>query len=117
MSIDSVRQHCLSFPSVTETVQWGDNLVFKVCGKVFAILALEPGLRFISFKCTPQNFIELTERPGIVQGPHLARGQWVALESEDALSPAELRALLREAYDLISAKLPKKLRATLLSSP
>jgi predicted DNA-binding protein (MmcQ/YjbR family) len=108
MSIDWVRQYCLSLPDTSETVQWGNDLVFKVGGKMFAVVALEPSKVWLSFKCSPENFAELTERDGVVPAPYLARAQWVALETETALKRLELKALLREAYDLIHAKLPKK---------
>jgi len=111
MGIDLVRRYCLSFPHATEQVQWGDNLVFKVAGKIFAILALEPGEYWLSFKCTPENFADLVERPGINPAPYLARAHWVALEDESVLSQKELNTLLREAYDLVVARLPKKVRA------
>jgi len=42
MNIEWVRRYCISLPHATETVQWGANLVFKIGGKVFAVLALEP---------------------------------------------------------------------------
>jgi len=41
MHIDSIRSYCLSFPQATEKLQWGDNLCFKVRGKIFAILGLD----------------------------------------------------------------------------
>ncbi|HEY1207701.1 MAG: MmcQ/YjbR family DNA-binding protein [Bryobacteraceae bacterium] len=107
MDIEWVRRHCLSFPHATERVQWGDNLVFKVAGKIFAILALEPGGQFLCFKGTPEESAELVERPGIIPAPYLARAHWVALESEDALSAAEIKRLLGRSYDLVVAKLPK----------
>lgn len=113
MALEWFRQHCLSFPHATETVQWGNDLVFKVAGKMFAVLALEPGQHLCSFKCTPENFAELTERPGIVPAPYLARAHWVALQSEDPLPRAEVRRLLRDAYDLVFARLPRKTRASL----
>jgi len=47
---------------------------------------------------------------GIVPAPYLARAQWVALEHGRAMPAAELKATLRQAYDLIAARLPKKLR-------
>ena len=40
MNIDWLREHCLSLPHATETVQWGDDLVFKIGGKMFAVVAL-----------------------------------------------------------------------------
>jgi predicted DNA-binding protein (MmcQ/YjbR family) len=108
MSIETVRRWCMSFPETTETVQWGSDLVFKTGGKMFAVLALEPAKVWVSFKCSPEKFAELVEREGIIPAPYLARAQWVALESEDALRAAELKELLREAYTRIRAKLPKK---------
>ncbi|HXF26383.1 MAG TPA: MmcQ/YjbR family DNA-binding protein [Bryobacteraceae bacterium] len=111
MNIEWVRRHCLSFPGAAETVQWGNNLVFKVAGKIFAIAALEPGDRWLSFKCSPEDYAELVERPEIVPAPYLARASWVALETQNALSAAETERLLRRAYDLVFQKLPKKAKA------
>ena len=56
---------------------------------------------------------QLVEREGVIPAPYLARAQWVALEQEDALRLPELKRLLREAYDIVLAKLPKKIRAGL----
>jgi predicted DNA-binding protein (MmcQ/YjbR family) len=113
MDIEWVRRYCLSLPHATESVQWGSDLVFKIAGKMFAVTALEPAKVWLSFKCTPEEFAELVERPGIVPAPYLARNNWVALETEDALPAAEIRRLLRRSYDLVLEKLPKKARAAL----
>jgi predicted DNA-binding protein (MmcQ/YjbR family) len=113
MNIDWVRQYCLSLPHSTEKVQWEDNLVFKVGGKMYAVVALEPGDHWLSFKCTLEEFAELVERPGIVPAPYLARAHWVSLQDPGALAQAEVKRLLREAYELVVAKLPKKTRAAL----
>jgi predicted DNA-binding protein (MmcQ/YjbR family) len=113
MDVHAIRAECLSFPGVTETVQWEDHLVFKVGGKSFAITSFEPRGHLCSIKVGPEAFAELIERPGIVPAPYLARAHWVAIENEDAMSPAELRGLLRHAYDLVLSKLPKKLKASL----
>jgi predicted DNA-binding protein (MmcQ/YjbR family) len=112
MNIEWVRRYCMSMPHATEIVQWG-ALVFKIGGKIFAILALEPAKTWLSFKCDSEQFAELVERPGIIQAPYFARNQWVALETEDALTPAELKRLVRGSYNLVLEKLPKKTRAAL----
>ena len=116
MAVDWVREHCLSFPHATENVQWGNDLVFKIAGKMFVVLNLEPDGNWLAFKCSPEEFAELVERPGIIPAPYLARAHWVALETKDALSRAELRRLLGQAYELIAAKLPKKRRPALEKS-
>ncbi|MGO9258834.1 MAG: MmcQ/YjbR family DNA-binding protein [Bryobacteraceae bacterium] len=113
MAVDFVRRYCMSFPYATETVQWGNDLVFKIGGKMFAIAILEPADVWLSFKCTPDDFADLTERPGIIPAPYLARAQWVALESEEALNAAELKQYLRQSYELVLQKLPRKAKAAL----
>jgi predicted DNA-binding protein (MmcQ/YjbR family) len=115
MDASWIRDLCLSFPSVTEHVIWGNDLTFKVAGKMFAHAVLEPAPVWLSFKASPENFYDLTERPGIIPAPYLARAQWVALETKDALSSPELAALVRNSYDIIVAKLPKKTRDSLLA--
>jgi predicted DNA-binding protein (MmcQ/YjbR family) len=114
MNIEQLRKLCLSFPSVTEQIQWDDALLFKVAGKMFAVASLEPARVWLSLKVTPENFAELTERPGIIPAPYLARAKWIALEARDALSPAELAPLLGTSYDLVVAKLPRKTRDAIL---
>ena len=113
MNTPWVRRLCLSLPHTTESVQWGEHLVFKVGGKIYAVAALEPGDTWLSFKTAPDEFANLTEMPDIIPAPYLARAQWVALETHDALSAAELERLLKRAYDLIFAKLPRKKQAEL----
>ncbi len=113
MDIDWLRRYCLALPHTTETVQWGHDLVFKIGGKMYAVLALEPGNHWLSFKCSPEDFASLIEREGVIPAPYLARAHWVALETADALSRAETKKLIRQAYDLVLTKLPKKTRAAL----
>ncbi|MGA2430618.1 MAG: MmcQ/YjbR family DNA-binding protein [Candidatus Acidiferrum sp.] len=110
MNIDQLRKLCLSFPGTTEQTVWEGDLTFKVANKMFAHTVLEVAPVWLSFKSSPENFAELTERQGIIPAPYLARAQWVALETRDALSIDELTCLLRESYDMVVAKLPKKTR-------
>ena len=110
MPAEWVRHFCLSLPHTTEVVQWGNDLVFKVANKMYAVLALDPAKVILSFKCTDEEFIDLTERDGIIPAPYLARAKWIGLERIDALSRKEIERLLRQSYDLVVAKLPKRLK-------
>ena len=114
MNREWVRKYCMSLPHVTEQVQWKIDLVFKIGGKMFAIVVLEPHPTCLAFKCSPEDFEELIERPGVIPAPYIARAKWVALESFDALPPKELELRLKQAYDLIYAKLPKKTQLELV---
>ena len=110
MNIDQLRELCLSFPGAAEQLQWGDHLLFKVGGKMFVVASLEPAPVWLSLKANPEKFIELTERPGVIPAPYLARAKWIALETPEALPFPELTQLIRESYELVLAKLPQKLR-------
>jgi len=117
MDSESVRAHCLSFPHATENVQWGNDLVFKIAGKMFAVMALEGPVKYImSFKCTDERFNELIEQAGIDPAPYMARNKWVAIERFDVLADKELKSLLRNSYEMVIEKLPKKLREQLGAS-
>jgi len=114
MDVESVRAYCLSFLNATESVQWGADLVFKIGGKMFAVIGLDAESdHCMSFKATPEKFAELTERNGIVPAPYVARYHWVALERFNVLSDKELKSLLQTAYDLVFEKLPKKAKLQL----
>jgi predicted DNA-binding protein (MmcQ/YjbR family) len=110
MNVDWLRELCLSFPGATEQIQWGNDLLFKVGGKMFAVTPLEPAPVCLSFKASPETFAELTEQPNIIPAPYLARAQWVALETRDALPAQQLARLLRESYEMVFAKLSRKAR-------
>jgi len=110
IDVEWLRKACLSLPHTTEQIQWGSDLLFKVHGKMFAATPLEPASVCLSFKCSDEAFAELTERPGVIPAPYLARAKWVALETRDAIAREELAELLRASYELVLARLPKKLR-------
>ena len=114
MDIESVREYCLAFPYATEDVKWGNDLLFRIGGKMFAVVVLDAASPVkMSFKCTPEIFAELTEQEGIIPAPYAARNHWVALETFDALSTKELKPLIKNSYEMILAKLPKKVRNNL----
>jgi len=115
MNVEWVRRHCLALPHTTEEILWGDDLVFKIGGKMYAVAVLGGHHKAVmSFKCTPEMFTELVERPGVIPAPYSARMHWVALEREDALPRTEIKALLSKAYELVLAKLPKTTQAKLV---
>ncbi len=114
MDLESIRNYCLSLPHVTERVQWDNDLLFCIGGKMFAVAGLDAKYPTkLSFKCTPEKFAELVELEGIIPAPYVARYHWVALEDLNALPQRELKALLNNAYQMVHDKLPKKVRENL----
>jgi predicted DNA-binding protein (MmcQ/YjbR family) len=107
--VEWTRALCLSLPDTTESLQWGESLCFKVRGKIFAMVNLSEGkLAPTVFKCAPEKFDELVEIEGIAPSPYVGRYKWVRLETSDVLPASELEGLIRQSYDLVVAKAPKK---------
>jgi len=116
ISAEWVRSVCMALPHSTETVQWGDDLVFKIGQKMYAVVPLEPAANtkaLLSFKCTKEGFAELIERPGIIPAPYLARAHWVSLEDPAAMTKTEMKRRLAEAYAIVLSSLTRKARAAL----
>ena len=112
MTNDAIRDYCLSLPHATEVVQWGDHLLFKVGGKMFAIIEMDG--HSCTFKCSPEKYAELVEMADIVPASHnMWKYQWVTTETLTALPEAEFRELLTESYRVVRGTLPRKVQAAL----
>lgn len=109
-----IEKFCLSLPGATLSIQWGADRVYKVGGKMFAVLG-PPEMRplMLSFKTGADSFAILTKARNIIPAPYLARAQWVQLTRLDALTAKELKAYLARAHALVAAGLSKKARISL----
>lgn len=109
MDITDLMAWVAAWPGVEDSVKWEDDLVFTVAGKMFCVLCLRgPHAGSTSFKVDDHRFLELTERPGFIPAPYLARAHWVQVAEPARLPVPELQAFLRQSYELVRAKLPKK---------
>jgi|SRR5882724_518378 len=114
MRLPALRHFALGLPHATVVKQWGENLVFKVAGKMFLIISLDGELiEAVGFKCGFADFARLTDIDGIIPAPYLARASWVQVGDLGALSAAALEEQVRASYELVKAKLPKKVRVEL----
>jgi predicted DNA-binding protein (MmcQ/YjbR family) len=106
MNARALQDYCRSLPGATEDIKWGADLVFSVGGKMFAGFHADGGLP-LGFPCSDEDFDALTARAGIIPAPYAARFGWVSVQTAGALRQAEAKALLKKAYGLVLAKLPK----------
>jgi predicted DNA-binding protein (MmcQ/YjbR family) len=109
MNIEDIRAYCKKLPHVTEDVKWGSDLCFCIGGKMFCVVPLEGELR-ITFKVMEDEFEDLSVSNGFIPAPYLARNKWVTLVDVTTLNRKELENYLKQSYELIKAKLPKKLQ-------
>lgn len=111
MNIDSLRKFCATLPGATMDVKWGADECHSVGGRMFAVFLVDHGKGTkVSFKCEPARFLELTDVPGIVPAPYLARAHWVQVTDSRALADAQARALVARSHELVVAKLTRRER-------
>lgn len=115
MNIEEIREYCLSKPAVTEGFPFNDTaLVFKVAGKMFALLDLSDNSRGISLKCDPQMAVELRDRyPEVTPAYHFNKMHWNTVDPGGSLPEELFLELIDHSYELVVKSLAKKDREAL----
>jgi len=113
MTLEALQQLCNSYTGVTESVKWDDHLCFCVGDKMFLVTSLSQNPTSASFKASDEDFETLSVREGCKPAAYLARYKWVYTEDIRHFSKKEWETYARQAYELIAAKLPAKLKKQL----
>ncbi|MDQ6861286.1 MAG: MmcQ/YjbR family DNA-binding protein [Verrucomicrobiota bacterium] len=116
MEADAFREYCLTRAGVTEETPFGpDNLVFKVAGKMFALLGLDEIPARVNLKCDPDRALELRDRyEDVIPGYHMNKKHWNTVVIARAIPDGEIRKMIDHSYELVVSSLPKKTREQLL---
>jgi len=115
MNIEVFRDYCLNKKGVEESFPFDEHtLVFKVMGKMFALVALERQPSQANLKCDPERAIELREEYDtlITPGYHMSKVHWNTLYL-DNLSSRLIIELIDHSYELVVSKLTRKLQEEL----
>jgi predicted DNA-binding protein (MmcQ/YjbR family) len=114
MDIEQFRNYCLSKKGVHEDFPFGnDTMVMKVMGKIFALANLDGNLS-LNLKCDPERAVELRERfPNVRPGYHMDKKHWNTIDMDGSVSLKLIKEWIDHSYDLVVAKLPKKLKEEL----
>lgn len=112
MNLEEIREYCLAKPAVTEGFPFNDTaLVFKVAGKMFALLDLSEDSRGISLKCDPELAIELRARhPEVTPAWHFNKQHWNGVRIDGAISDKQLKEWIDHSYQIVVESLPKSKR-------
>jgi len=111
INIDKIREYCLKKKAVTESFPFdNDTLVFKVGGKMFALLSLNSDFR-LNLKCEPDKAINLREQfNDITPGYHMNKEHWNTLNLNGKLKPELIFELIDHSYNLVKNSLPLKVK-------
>ncbi len=104
MTIADFCAHCLSLPHVEETMPFGpDVLVYKVGGKMFALVIPDDFPPSVNLKCDPNRALELRDRYEDIQpGYHMNKRHWNTLVLEGRLPARLVRELIDHSYQLVT---------------
>ena len=115
MNVEEVRDYCLSKKSVTESTPFDDvTLVFKVAGKMFALLPLDEINLSINLKCEPEKAVSLREMyPSVKPGYHMNKNHWNTVYVDGTVEKKLILQWIDDSYQLVINTLPRKTRQTL----
>jgi len=115
MNTEEIREYCLGKSGVTEGFPFNETaLVFKVAGKMFALLDLSEDSRGISLKCDPELAIELREQHSeVTPAWHFNKQHWNGVDLRGGISNRQLMEWIDHSYNIVVESLPKSKRETL----
>ncbi|WP_029111952.1 MmcQ/YjbR family DNA-binding protein [Mycobacterium sp. URHB0044] len=118
MTRDDVLDHCGGLPAAVEDYPFGDGLaVFKVGGKIFALIPLAADPPSVSLKCDPDLALHLRDRHQAVRpGYHLNKRHWNTVDLDGSIDDDECREMIDHSYDLVVGRLTRAKRAELFGS-
>ena len=109
MDVVEFREYCLGKPNTTEGTPFGETvLVFKVAGKMFALISLDEVPATANLKCDPDLALDLRDRYEQVRpGYHMNKKHWNTVAIDSGIPEAELRRMIDHSYDLVVQSVPK----------
>ena len=88
--------------------------MFKVGGRMFALVSLDEGPGRVNLKCDPDLALELRARfPAVSPGYHQNKRHWNTVELDGSIDEDELREMVDHSYELVVSQLPRAERARL----
>jgi predicted DNA-binding protein (MmcQ/YjbR family) len=112
MNFPTLRAYLAAKPGAVEDFPFDQTtLVFKVGGKMFALIATyEEPLR-MNLKCDPLKAEVLREvYPAVIPGYHMNKRHWNTVVLDGSIPDADLRAMIDESYALVVRGLPRSRR-------
>lgn len=118
MTREQVMQVCASFPEAVEDYPFGDGVaVFKVGGRMFALMPLGGDSATVNLKCDPDIALDLRARHAAVRpGYHQNKRHWNTVELDGSIADDELHEMIEHWYELVVRQLPRTQRNRLFGA-
>lgn len=112
MSLVQLREFLLSQPGATEDTPFGPEiLVYRIAGKMFALVDWQAEPLTINLKCEPELALLLREiHPEVKPGWHMNKQHWNTVTLTENLDAALWQGWIEHSYQRVVAGLPKAKR-------
>lgn len=116
MTRDQILELCGHLPGSVEDFPFGDGVsVFKVGGRMFALVPLETEPGSVNLKCDPELAEALrAEYAAVRPGYHQNKRHWNTVELDGTVPDGELRSMIEHSYERVVEGLSRPQRAALL---
>jgi predicted DNA-binding protein (MmcQ/YjbR family) len=117
MNFPQVRDYCLELMGTEEDFPFGPDIyVYKIKGKIFAILGTDHGEGRLNLKCDPDEALALRDIfPAISPGYHMNKKHWNTLRLNNSVPEQEIKRQIDQSRLLVIHSLPKTQRRTLVT--
>ncbi|MDB5967636.1 MAG: MmcQ/YjbR family DNA-binding protein [Hydrocarboniphaga sp.] len=114
MNRQQLDKLCLALPGTTIDIKWGNERVYSIGAKMYLLTPEEiTTTARLFFKVPDELFLAITDQPGVVPAPYLARAKWVMVEDAGRHKRRWIEQQIRTSYELVFAKLTKKAKASI----
>ena len=112
MSLVSLREFLLSLPGATEDTPFGPEiLVYRIAGKMFALVNWQAEPLTINLKCEPELALLLRGiHPEVKPGWHMNKQHWNTVTLVEDLDTDLWQSWIEHSYERVVAGLPRARR-------
>src|SRR5439155_21317999 len=112
------REYCLTKPKATEGTPFGETvLVFKVAGKMFALMSLDEVPATANLKCNPDFALELRDRYEQVRpGYHMNKKHWNTVEISVVALESKKNKMSDNTYEVVVQERPRASALTIATA-
>ena len=103
MTLDELKRYLRSKPGATESTPFGpEHLVYKVMGKIFAVVGWDEDPVTMSLKCDPDE-VEVVRKVfrAVTPAPYFDKRYWNLVALDGSIPDPELVAMVDDSYDLV----------------
>jgi predicted DNA-binding protein (MmcQ/YjbR family) len=118
MNLEQLIKQCMAYPKVEETTPFGpDTLVYKVCGKMFALTSPDTFPPRVNLKCDPERALELRdEYDAIKPGYHMNKKHWNTVTLDGSVPSKLVEEMVDQSLKLVVQSLKKADRERILAN-